>query len=138
MEIKDREQILKNHKLRLTNCRLDVLNMFSLVPHALSQKDLEIKLKDYDRVTLYRTLQSFIDNGVLHKIPNESGIATFGICFDTCSATDHSHNHVHFKCNECGHIECIENQPIPKIEIPKGYQVQNWNMIVDGICKSCN
>lgn len=138
MELLDRELILRNHKLRVTNCRLDVLEMFADRGHALSQKDLENQLTQYDRVTLYRTLQSFIDNGVLHKIPNESGSATFGICFDTCTATDHSHNHVHFKCNICGNIECIENQPIPRIQIPDGYSVEQWNMIIDGVCQSCN
>ncbi|MEQ8239959.1 MAG: transcriptional repressor [Cyclobacteriaceae bacterium] len=137
MEQKERESILKNHRLRVTNCRLDVLEMFSKVDHALSQKDLEGSLQGYDRVTLYRTLQSFIDKGVLHKIPNESGVATFGICFDTCTSEDHNHNHLHFKCNQCGNIECIENQPIPKIDVPNGYKVQHWNMIVDGLCKSC-
>jgi Fe2+ or Zn2+ uptake regulation protein len=63
------QHILKAHHLRITNCRLDVLQAFQENPSALSQGVLEDRFPQYDRVTLYRTLNSFLDSGILHKSP---------------------------------------------------------------------
>lgn len=138
MEIEERKQILKNHQLRITNCRLDVIDFFLNQHRALSQGDLESHFTAYDRVTLYRTLGSFLESGILHKIPNDEGTATYGLCYHTCSPDDHTHNHIHFKCNECGQIECLDDKTVPPVALPEGYQVNTVNMIVDGICLSCN
>ena len=132
------KQILKNHSLRITDCRLDVIDYFLSNKNALSQGDLEQRLKQYDRVTLYRTLNSFLESGILHKIPNESGTATYGMCYDTCGPHDHNHNHVHFKCNSCGQIQCLdEEQMIPTVALPKGYEAEGANLIIDGKCDEC-
>lgn len=125
--------------MRITDCRLDVLDLFINQHRALSQKDLEEKLSAYDRVTLYRTLHSFIDSGVLHKIPNDNGIASYGICFDTCSPEEHQHDHVHFKCTSCGQLECIEESlELPIFHLPDRYQVNAIDVIVNGLCGTCN
>jgi len=129
------KSILKSHKLRVTEGRIDVLEFFIRQKRTLSFKDLEDEFSESDRVTLYRTLGAFTENGVLHKIPDESGFATYGLCHDTCDSEDHKHDHMHFKCNECGTIECLE-QNIPSVSVP-GYQVQEANLILKGICKTC-
>ncbi|MEO9966854.1 MAG: transcriptional repressor [Reichenbachiella sp.] len=139
METRVRKEILKKHGLRVTDCRLDVLDLFINKSQALSQKDLEENLAAYDRVTLYRTLHSFIDSGVLHKIPNDSGIASYGICFDTCSPTKHHHDHLHFKCNTCGQLECIEESvSLPNIRLPQDYKLGAVDVIVNGVCGTCS
>ncbi|WP_456461578.1 Fur family transcriptional regulator [Reichenbachiella sp.] len=138
MELSERQGILKKHSLRVTDCRLDVLELFIKNEKALSQKDLEDSLINYDRVTLYRTLHSFIDSGVLHKIPNDNGSASYGICFDTCSPDAHQHDHVHFKCTSCGQLECIEEHiQLPAFTLPVGYNTQSVDVIVNGRCANC-
>lgn len=129
------KNILKSHKLRITNGRIDILAFFIRENRTLSFKNLEDEFKDSDRVTLYRTLIAFTEHGVLHKIPDDSGFATYGLCHDTCNSEDHNHDHMHFKCNECGNIECLE-QNIPTVKVP-GYQVTEANLILKGICKNC-
>lgn len=138
MIVEARRDILKKHKLRITTCRLDVIEYFLNKKKALSQGDLESKFSNYDRVTLYRTLGSFLESGILHKIPNETGSATYGLCYETCSPEDHSHNHVHFKCNKCGEIECLDDKAVPTVNLPNGYKIKSVNMIVDGLCLNCN
>ena len=129
------KQILKSHKLRVTDGRIDILDFFLRQNRTMSFKDLEEEFKNSDRVTLYRTLNAFTENGVLHKIPDDSGFATYGLCHDSCDSEDHRHDHMHFKCNECGTIECLE-QNIPVIKIP-GYQVKEADLILKGVCKTC-
>ena len=137
MKYSDFKKLLKNHTLRVTDCRIDVLERFYRTNHALSFKDLEHDLNDYDRVTLYRTLQSFIGKGLLHKIPNDNGFASFGLCSGECTNSAHNHDHIHFKCNTCGHIECLPEHLVPKVELP-GYEIAEQNLIVNGVCKNCN
>lgn len=137
MEVSQLKTILKTHKLRITDCRLDVMNFFLQRKGALSQGDLEGRFQQYDRVTLYRTLNSFLESGILHRIPNDNGTATYGLCHTTCSPDSHDHNHIHFKCNNCGQIECLDDKQVPSVAVPSGYQIENVNMIVDGICAQC-
>jgi len=94
------KKILKTHDLRVTDGRIDVLDYFLRQKRTLSIKDLQEEMKDSDRVTLYRILGAFMDHGVLHKIPDDSGNATYGLCHNTCDAEDHNHDHMHFKCSE--------------------------------------
>ena len=137
MKYSEYKRLLKNHTLRVTDCRIDVLEQFYRSKHALSFKDLEEVLEEYDRVTLYRTLNSFIEKGLLHQIPSDDGFASYGLCTSECSDQAHQHDHVHFKCNECGHIECLSEYHVPKVNLP-GYQIKEQNLIVNGICKRCN
>ena len=136
MKYSDYKNLLKNHALRITDCRIDVLEKFYKTNHALSFKSLEDELNDYDRVTLYRTLNSFIDKRLLHRIPSEDGFASYGLCSAECSEFSHHHDHVHFKCNSCGHIECLPDQHVPKVNLP-GYVIEEQNLIVNGVCKIC-
>ena len=136
MKYSDYKKVLKNHNLRITDCRIDVLERFHTIEHALSFKDLEDDLIDYDRVTLYRTLNSFIKQGLLHRIPNDTGYATYGLCREDCNEKDHHHDHVHFKCNVCGHIECLSNYHTPQIDLPD-YDIEESYLIVNGVCKIC-
>lgn len=139
MDVIEIKAILKKHNLRVTNCRIDVIDYFIGKSKALSQGDLEKSFKEYDRVTLYRTLNSFLEAGILHKIPNDTGMATYGLCHETCTPKHHIHDHAHFKCNNCGTIECLESPlTTTNILLPQGYMMENINLIVDGVCRHCN
>ncbi|MDH5474550.1 MAG: transcriptional repressor [Cyclobacteriaceae bacterium] len=130
------KNILKQHKLRVTDCRMDVLEYFIKNNQAFSFKNLEDEFTQYDRVTLYRTLHSFTENGVFHKIPSDTGMITYGVCSTTCSPQNHQHNHMHFQCNCCGKVECLAEDHIPVVKIPL-YEVMEVNMILKGVCPQC-
>lgn len=103
---------------------------------AISGRELEENFPEFDRVTLYRTIQSFVDKGILHPIPDDGGVARYGICSDTCGPNTHNHNHIHFKCKECGRIECLERPVNIQIEL-SGYQIEEIQTIVQGTCNKC-
>ena len=132
-------KILKRNRLRLTNCRIAVLDGFISSEHALSHADLEKELKDkFDRVTIYRTLSSFVDRGILHKILDDSGGIKFALCSESCTAAFHTDNHIHFKCMKCGHTECLEDSQVPEFKVPKGYEISEIKFLLQGICNKCN
>jgi Fur family transcriptional regulator, ferric uptake regulator len=130
--------ILKKHNLRNTDSRVDILSLFLNNSKALSHSDLENSLpSNFDRVTIYRTLKSFVENGILHKVPDDSGNPRYALC-NTCTDHNHNHDHVHFKCEKCGNTTCIVNLNIPDFNLPKGYTTSEINILVQGICKNCN
>ncbi len=132
--------ILQEYKLRITNCRKQVLKTFLDRKSALSHSDLEEVLKlDYDRVTLYRTLKTFLENDLIHRVLDDSGSTKYALCSHTHGVNvDHDHEHVHFKCEKCGKTICIEEVSLPRVVLPKGYINKEVNLLVTGVCDKCN
>jgi len=133
-------QILQGHKLRITDCRKEVLKIFLKMKAALSHADLEEKLHaDFDRVTIYRTLKTFLESDLIHKVLDDSGATKYALCsHDHVGGHSRDHEHVHFKCEKCGKTICIEEVQLPKIVLPEGYVNKEVNLLVQGICDKCN
>jgi Fur family ferric uptake transcriptional regulator len=132
------EHFLKEYDLRSTSCRRDVLRLFFSAPFALSQSYLEENLdQHYDRVTIYRTLKSFLDAGFIHKVLDDTGGIKYALCSETCKPEQHHDRHVHFKCRDCGKTICLEEIGIPSIRLPRDYQMEDINVLITGICDEC-
>ncbi|MDN5205641.1 transcriptional repressor [Fulvivirgaceae bacterium BMA10] len=133
------QELLEKHGLKKTRIRLDVLRQFINYDFALSHQDLENKLdKKYDRVTLYRTLNSFEENGLIHKVPDENNVSRFALCHADCSALNHQDHHVHFICNACHHTYCLDDIAVPKVDLPDTFSIARMELTVNGICNQCN
>ena len=131
-------ETLKEHHLRTTTCREDVLSTFINKKNALSHGDLESALgENYDRVTIYRTLKTFLEKGIIHKVLDDEGLR-YALCSSHCSDDKHQHDHVHFKCITCGQTNCIENLHIPAVALPAGYKPTGFNLLIQGTCPACN
>ena len=130
---------LKSFNLRHTECREAILYTFSSSKSALSHSDLENAVEDkYDRVTIYRTIKTFLEKGIIHKILDGQGGTKYALCeTSTCSSETHQHDHVHFKCKLCGDTTCINSVDIPGIQLPKGYQREEINLLIEGSCPNC-
>jgi Fur family ferric uptake transcriptional regulator len=133
------KDLLKEFDLRTTSCRTEILSLFLNNNYALSHSDIEHTLSDaHDRVTVYRTLKTFLDKGIIHKVLDDGGSAKYAICKDSCSIEDHNHEHVHFKCLKCGMTNCLENVEVPKFNLPSGYNAVETYLLVQGICSICS
>lgn len=131
--------ILKDFDLRNTSCREEILDIFLQKDFALSHGDIESRMQDgFDRVTVYRTLKTFLDKGIIHKVLDDEGVAKYAICKEACTHDAHHHEHVHFKCVNCGLTNCLDNVQIPAISLPKGYQLQETNLLMQGVCQLCS
>lgn len=132
---------LDQFHLRYTPCREEVLRVLEAKSFAQSQGDIENALvNQFDRVTIYRTLKSFLSSGIIHKVLDDVGGVKYALCKELCHQTDlahHHHDHVHFKCTHCGQTTCLEEVHIPTIMLPQGYTKQESNLLIQGICKRC-
>lgn len=131
------DYLLKKNHLRTTNCRQQMLGQFIAANIALTHSDIEHKLSNFDRVTIYRTLQTFLDKGIIHKIIDDEGSTQYALCND-CNAHTHFDEHLHFKCTQCQTIRCIDSVTIPALLLPSGYSYTDASILVRGICNTCN
>lgn len=132
------EEILKKHGLKNTRQRKVVLEEFSKTSSALSQPDLEKRLgAEMDRVTLYRILSSFEENGIVHSVLDKQGTMNYASCSSSCSADHHHDEHVHFNCSNCHKIFCLDVR-IPKIKMPAGFVADQLSLTATGLCDSCS
>lgn len=132
------KSILKSNALRSTHSRSEILGLFLNSDFALSNAEIEKEIsEEHDRVTVYRTLRTFVDKGIIHKVLDDSGTPRYAICSDECHDTEHNHEHIHFKCVNCGLTTCLEEIKIPKISLPDGYKPNEVNILMQGTCKNC-
>jgi Fur family transcriptional regulator, ferric uptake regulator len=132
------DRLLKSFRLRTTTSRQEILHLFLQKPYALSHGDIEKEINNsLDRVTVYRTLKTFLDKGLIHKVLDDEGSLKYALCNEACNTAEHHHNHVHFKCTRCGQTNCLNNVEIPAVRLPKGYKPSEINLLIQGICQNC-
>jgi len=132
------KDILKKANLRVTQVRKRVVERLLDADFALTPHEIEEAFDQIDRVTLYRTLKSFEQKGIIHKVNDGTGIDKFAMCEQECTEDHHHDEHIHFNCNVCGHTYCVDEIRMPEIKMPHGFSVQSTDIIVKGICNHCN
>ena len=131
--------ILKTSQLSVTDSRKKILELFFNHDGALAHADIEKKSGvQFDRVTIYRTLQTFVDKGIIHTIPTADNAVLYALCKDEFLQGHHHDNHVHFICDTCNTTICLDHTTIPEVKLPKGFQQKRSDIIVSGICNKCN
>ncbi|HUR67339.1 MAG TPA: transcriptional repressor [Chitinophagaceae bacterium] len=130
---------LKQNKLSITSSRKKILQLFYEQPGALAHGDIERRAGEkFDRVTIYRTLQTFLEKGMIHTIPTADNSIRYALCKDECSEGHHHDHHVHFICNNCQRTYCLDDVVTPDIRLPGGYVADHVEVVVEGVCKNCN
>jgi len=120
--------------------RLNVLELFMhSAGKAITQRDLDQSIENADRITLYRTLKTFEENGIIHQAVDGSGVTKYALC-NSKSCADHKHfdKHAHFLCNDCGATLCLDEKVNPDVEAPKGFEVEESYLVLKGRCQECS
>ena len=130
--------ILKKNQLSVTEGRKKILELFLNSPGALAHADIEKNTDaSFDRVTVYRTLQTFVEKGIIHNIPTTDNSILYALCKDNCEAGHHHDNHVHFICDVCDKTICLDNVSIPEVKLPKGFKQNQIDLLISGVCDEC-
>ena len=130
--------LLAQHSLRKTPMRIAVLDLFIEADHeAITHPELERRFPDADRVTLYRTLKSFEEKGIIHQVIDSSNATKYALCHTTCTTHQHTEDHAHFHCQDCGKTICLDNVSPSPIQIPNGFEVKQTHLVLEGKCSDC-
>ncbi|MDH7445555.1 Fur family transcriptional regulator [Aquimarina sp. 2201CG14-23] len=131
------QQKLEKNNVKPTAMRLLVLQCFMKQSNALTLPELEKSLETADKSTLFRTLKTFNENGLVHSIDDGTGITKYALCLEgcTCSPKD---QHYHFHCIHCKETFCLTSRNIPSIDLPNKFIMKEANLVLKGICANCN
>jgi Fur family transcriptional regulator, ferric uptake regulator len=130
--------ILRQSGLSVTDSRKKILDLFLASDGALAHADIEKNTENsFDRVTVYRTLQTFVEKGIIHQIPTIDNSILYALCKHNCQQGHHHDDHVHFICSNCDKTICLDDVIVPEVKLPKNFTKQQAAMVVTGICEEC-
>jgi Fur family transcriptional regulator, ferric uptake regulator len=128
---------LKGAGLYSTRARVAILDVLLDAGRPLDKKEIVLKLGHVgpDEVTVYRTLESFCEKGLVHKVFSSGRACRF----------EPAHNcgevqcHPHFTCRRCGVTQCLTGVTVPLARgLQKGYRLLRQQVRLEGICPGCS
>ncbi|MDX5480367.1 MAG: transcriptional repressor [Hymenobacteraceae bacterium] len=135
--LRNLDNTLQQKGIKPTAMRLLVLEYLLKQEAAVSLNDLEAAFHRADRITLYRTLKTFEEKGLVHSIADGSGSVKYAMCADSCGAQEHHDLHVHFHCSRCGETYCLPKSRIPEIPLPENFKQEEISLVMKGTCANC-
>ena len=138
------EKKLENKSVRPTAMRI-------LIYKYLAEKEIAVALTDIenafpprragtgaDRTTLYRTLKTFVEKGIVHQIDDGTNVSKYALCEPGCNCELDQDLHLHFHCSNCDKTVCLTEHKIPHINLPEGYIAEDANLVLTGIREKCS
>lgn len=130
----DYDNTLIEHGVKPTAVRILVWQQVARQTETFTLNDMERLMPNMDRSSIFRALRLFVDHHLLHEIDDGSGHQKYCLC--RCHDGKHI-NHIHFSCTICGKTYCLEDQIIPVVSIPEGFEMHETEYIIKGICPDC-
>ena len=132
------EELFASKNIRITAMRLLIYKFLAQKQVTVTLSDIENAFDKADRTTLYRTVKTFEEKGIVHQVDDGTGITKYALCEQGCSCEIETDLHLHFHCNNCNTTICLTDHKIPKIKVPEGFVSENVNLVVKGICDKCS
>lgn len=135
MNESDLTLLMQQHGIRPTANRIIVAKALAEESRPLTMGELEDRIGSIDKSGIFRTLTLFKEQHLVHALEDGDGTR-----YELCHSHDHAIDndmHVHFHCERCGATICLEDLPIPKVQLPEGYEMQNANFVITGRCPKC-
>ncbi len=128
--------MLSQHGIRPTANRILVMQAMARRGDSFTLAELEDEIGTIDKSGIFRTLTLFKENHLVHVLESAGDGARYELCpsHDSDVADD---THVHFHCEHCGRTMCLHELPIPRVELPAGYEMTTASYIVKGTCPRC-
>ena len=132
------EKTLESKSVRPTAMRILIYKYMAEKKIAVALTDIENAFSKAERTTLYRTLKTFEEKGIVHQIDDGTNISKYALCEPGCNCELDQDLHLHFHCSNCDETVCLTQQKIPHINLPEGYIAEDANLVVKGICVKCS
>jgi len=130
------QEMLKSAKLYSTRGRVAILKVLIKAGRPLSQEEIAAHSgrKHFDKVTIYRTLESLLKVGLVHKAFIDKRAWHFELARN-CSERQ---CHPHFTCTNCGNTHCLTGVSLPMAKSPhKGFVFHRQQVHLEGLCPAC-
>ena len=128
------EKILEEAGVKPTANRILLMREIIFAAHPFTLADMEQRLQPMDKSTIFRTLGTFLEHRLIHEV--DTGGPAMLYCRCVCEQ-GHEHQHIHFTCTRCGQTFCIRNIDPSCLPRPDGFQVEQVNCVMKGLCPKC-
>ena len=127
--------LLKKSGLSITHLRKEVL-AFLLENEVSSLDDIKKNIKEFDRVTLYRTVKVLIKFKIIKELSFENK-KFLSLNRNIHKSSDSFEQSVYFYCMYCNNLTFLNNKII-SFDITPDYEVHQSESIISGKCNLCN
>ncbi len=122
---------------RQTKQRAVVQRLFEQAKRPLSPTEVfeqaRTELNAISLATIYRTLKTLIDEGVLVPV----SLPGLPDRYETRGCADHHHHHFH--CDDCGRVFDVPGCGLHSdVHIPSGFSVKRHEVVLYGACHECS
>lgn len=131
----DLEELFARHGVKPTANRLLIARALQEAGRPLSMTELEAQLETIDKSNVFRALTAFKDAHLVHALEDAGDGVRYELCHSHSSEDDDVH--VHFYCTRCHRTYCLEDTPVPPVEVPEGYEAESVSYLVKGVCPQC-
>jgi len=129
-------KMLKSAKFYCTAGRVAILTVLMNAGKPLSQDQIARRSgkKHFDKVTIYRTLESLLSVGLVHKVFIDKRARHFELAHNCTERQCHPH----FTCTSCGETTCLTEISLPMAKSPhKGFVIHRQQVRLEGLCPAC-
>jgi Fur family ferric uptake transcriptional regulator len=130
------DKLLKAAKLKRTQPRRMVLGVLLAAdrPQTADEIITIIGKAGPNKVTIYRTLESFVETGLVHRAYVDGRGRHYEFA-DRCSERQ---CHPHFVCIDCGQTHCMTEISVPMATSPPaGFVIRRQQVRLEGLCPKC-
>jgi len=131
-------KILSDKNLKITPQRISVLEAFEYLQHPTAELIINFVTKKYPHIaigTIYKTLETFVENGIIKKITTEKDVMRYDSILE---------KHHHLYCTECDKIEDYYDEDLNQIienhlknkNIPN-FNIKNFVLQINGTFNNC-
>jgi Fur family peroxide stress response transcriptional regulator len=90
------------------------------------------RMPEVNRTTVYRTLETLVGMGVIHKASHPGRVVRFD---------PRTERHHHLVCLRCDRVIDVWDENLEKLKIPDlsstGFQVEDFQVQLRGVCREC-
>lgn len=131
------DKLLRAAKLKRTISRRGILEVLLSGSRAQSAEEIAVRIgrSGPNKVTIYRTLETLVARGIVHKAYIRERTVYFELG-DRCTAEQ---CHPHFVCTSCGDVFCLPGLLVPAAGSPgEGYVIHRQQTKLEGLCPRCS
>ena len=124
--------ILRGKGLKKSAQRIAIISILLDKQIPLTESNIKEEMGDmYDRVTFYRTIQTLLENNIIHRITIDNVTVKYAL------NNSQNHSHIHFYCKICHSVTCFEDIPLQEYHLPENFEQEECEVLIKGICNKC-
>lgn len=130
---------LKSLGIHITRCRIAVFKMFYHHNEALPTSYINKYFSgSIDRISVYRALKTFIQKGILLRIPNTEGEIRYMLSHNKKDGSAIGKTQLaYLVCTSCEKMKLLDESVFQQFTLPENLCVKHCHVLLEGVCTKC-